>query len=112
MGMLRAKEYLLTSERIPADQAVAIGLANRVVPDAELLDQALALATKLAAQPTQAVQSTKRALNMHLQRAVAGILEYALGEEFASFDTTEHQDLIRAFLDRSKARAAAAGQPS
>ncbi|KJE22519.1 enoyl-CoA hydratase/carnithine racemase [Frankia torreyi] len=112
MGMLRAKEYLLTSERIPAHQAVSLGLANRVVPDAELLDEALKVADKLAAQPPQAVQSTKRALNMHIKRAVAGVLEYALGEEFASFDTPEHQALVRSFLERSKARAAAAGRPS
>jgi enoyl-CoA hydratase len=111
MGMLQAKEYLLTSERIPAEKAVALGLANRVVPAATLMDEALALAEKLAAQPPQAVQSTKRALNMHLKRAVAGVLEYALGEEFASFDTPEHQNLVRGFLERSKARAAAAGQP-
>jgi enoyl-CoA hydratase len=111
MGLLRAKEYLLTSERIPAEQAVALGLANRVVPDAELLDQALLLAGKLAAQPPQAVQSTKRALNMHIKRAIAGVLEYALGEEFASFDTAEHQTLIRAFLERSRARAASRQAP-
>lgn len=109
MGMLRAKEYLLTSERIPADQAVALGLANRVVPDAELLDAAIGVAERLAAQPPQAVQSTKRALNMHVKRAIAGVLEYALGEEFASFDTPEHQEIIRAFLARSRARAAASG---
>lgn len=107
MGLLRAKEYLLTSARIPADQAVALGLANRVVPDAELLDQAVSVAEQLAAQPPQAVQSTKRALNMHMKRAIAGVLEYALAEEFASFDTPEHQDLVRGFLERSKARAAA-----
>ena len=109
MGMLRAKEYLLTSARIPAHEAVAIGLANRVVPDADLLDEALAVAERLAAQPPQAVQSTKRALNMHVKRAVAGVLEYALGEEFASFDTPEHQQIVQSFLDRSRARAAAAG---
>jgi enoyl-CoA hydratase len=107
MGLLRAKEYLLTSARIPADQAVALGLANRVVPDADLLDEAVAVAEKLAAQPPQAVQSTKRALNMHMKRAIAGVLEYALAEEFASFDTPEHQELVRGFLERSKARAAA-----
>jgi enoyl-CoA hydratase len=110
MGMLRAKEYLLTSERIPAEQAVALGLANRVVPDAELLHEARLLAGKLAAQPPHAVQSTKRALNMHVKRAIAGVLEYALAEEFASFDTEEHQTLIRAFLERSRARAA--GRPA
>ncbi|WP_330255166.1 enoyl-CoA hydratase/isomerase family protein [Nocardia sp. NBC_00565] len=107
MGMLQAKEYLLTSERIPADKAVALGLANRVVPDDELLDEAMRTADKLAAQPPQAVQTTKRALNLHLKRAVAGVLEYALAEEFASFDTPEHQALVRNFLDRSAARAAA-----
>jgi len=106
MGMLRAKEYLLTSEWIPAEQAVALGLANRMVPDAKLLDEARLLAGKLAAQPPHAVQTTKRALNMHVKRAVAGVLEYALAEEFASFDTAEHQTLIRAFLERSQARAA------
>ena len=111
MGMLRAKEYLLTSERIPAEQAVALGLANRVVPDAKLLDEARRLAGKLAAQPPHAVQTTKRALNMHVKRAVAGVLEYALAEEFVSFDTPEHQALIRAFLERSQARAAGRQAP-
>lgn len=108
MSMLRAKEYLLTSERIPAAKAVEIGLANRVVPDAELMDNAIAFAEKLAKQPAQAVQSTKRALNMHIKRAVAGVLEYALQEEFACFDTPEHQDLVKAFLARSTSRAAKA----
>jgi enoyl-CoA hydratase len=106
MGLLRAKEYLLTSARIPAEQAVAVGLANRTVPDSDLLDAALALAEKLAAAPPQAVQSTKRALNMHLKRAMAGVLEYALQEEYRSFDQPEHQDLVRAFLARSTSRAA------
>jgi enoyl-CoA hydratase len=108
MSMLRAKEYLLTSERIPADQAVALGLANRVVLDAELFDQALAVAQRIAELPSQAVQSTKRALNMHIKRAVAGVLEYALSEEYDSFDTAEHQTLVTRFLERSAARAAEA----
>lgn len=108
MSMLRAKEYLLTSERIPATKAVELGLANRVVPDAGLMDQALAFAEKLAAQPPQAVQSTKRALNMHMKRAIAGVLEYALQEEFASFDTPEHQEIVERFLARSSSRVAKA----
>ncbi|MFF3574057.1 enoyl-CoA hydratase/isomerase family protein [Nocardia jiangxiensis] len=102
MGLLRAKEYLFTSERIPAQQAVALGLANRVVPDDELLEQAVALAAKFAAQPPQAIQSTKRVLNLHVKRAITGILEYALAEEFQSFDTPEHQAIVDAFLSKSK----------
>ncbi|MFE4963753.1 enoyl-CoA hydratase/isomerase family protein [Streptomyces sp. NPDC056660] len=97
MSMLRAKEYLYTGDRIPADQAVALGLANRVVADADLLDEAEKLAGRLAAQPPQALQSTKRALNMHVSRAIAGVLEYALAEEFQSFDTPEHQAVVERF---------------
>ncbi len=43
MGMLRAKEYLLTGDRIPAALAVEFGLANRVVADDQLMNEALAL---------------------------------------------------------------------
>ena len=105
MGLLRAKEYLFTSERIPAQQAVALGLANRVVPDAELLEQSVALAAKFAAQPPQAIQSTKRVLNLHVKRAITGILEYALAEEFQSFDTPEHQAIVDKFLSKSDSKA-------
>ena len=94
MGMLRAKEYLLTGDRINAEQAVAFGLANRVVPAGSLMAEAMALAGRLAAQPPQAVQSSKRALNMHLQRAISGVLDYALAEESASFDTPEHHAAV------------------
>ncbi len=106
-SMLRAKEYLLTCERIPAEQAVAIGLANRTVPDGEVLDAAIAMAEKLAAAPPQAVQTTKRALNMHMKRAMAGVVEYALASEQQSFDTPEHRAIVNGFVERSKARASA-----
>lgn len=106
MGILRAKEYLLTSERIPAARAAELGLATRVVADGTVVDEAIAVAEKLAAQPPQAIQSTKQALNIHIKKAMAGVLEYALAEEYASFDTPEHQELVTGFLDRAKARAA------
>ena len=66
------------------------------------------IAEKLAAAPPQAVQSTKRALNMHMKRAIAGVLEYALASEYQSFDTPEHQAIVNGFVERSKARAAKA----
>lgn len=107
MGMLKAKEYLLTSTPISAPLAVELGLANHVVPDAELLDRAFMTAEKLAAQPPHAIQTTKRALNLHTKRAVQGVLEYALDAEFASFDTAEHQEVISRFLERSRAKSGA-----
>lgn len=89
MSMLKAKEYLFTGERIPAQTAVELGLANRVVPAASLLEEAVALAHKLAAQPAQALQETKRALNLFLQEAALRVLPYALSAESESFSSPE-----------------------
>jgi enoyl-CoA hydratase len=91
-----AKEYALTGDRIPAERAAAIGLVNHVVPDDEVLEQAMACATKIAALPQQAVEDTKRILNLHLQRAVTATIDFALSAEHRSFDSPE----LRANLDR------------
>jgi enoyl-CoA hydratase len=104
MSLLRAKEYLFTGDRINAETAVQLGMANRVVPAGQLLDEAVALAQRFAAQPRQAIQSTKKALNIHLQRAVLGVLEYALAEEYKSFDDPEHQQIVDTFRAKSKSR--------
>lgn len=103
MSLLKAKEYLLTGDRIPAAVAVELGLANHAVPAEDLLPRAREMATRLAKQPPQALRSTKRALNMHAQRAMAGVLEYALSEEYSSFDQPEHQAIVDGFLARQRA---------
>jgi enoyl-CoA hydratase len=98
MSLLRAKEYLLLGEKIRAERAVELGLANRVLPDAELKEGALALAHRLAALPARAVQDTKRTLNLHAQRAITGILEYGISAETECFTTDEHRQAIDRFL--------------
>lgn len=97
-SLLKAKEYLFTGDRIPADVAVELGFANRVVPDGESVTQALELAHRLAKQPAQALQDTKRAVNLHLQRAIDDILETALAAETVSSASAEH----RAIVDRMR----------
>lgn len=97
MGLLKCKEYLLTGDRIPAAKALELGLANRVVPDAELMDQAKAFAERLAAQPPQALQETKRALNLHLQQMILLAAPFALSAEAESFSTDEIKHTIENF---------------
>jgi len=97
-SLLRAKEYLFTGERIPAGLAVELGLANRVVAAGSALPTAVELAHRLAAQPPLALQETKRAVNLHLERAVTGILDFALSAESESFGTAEHRDRVAAFF--------------
>jgi enoyl-CoA hydratase/carnithine racemase len=91
-----AKEYALTGDRIPAERAAAMGLVNHVVPDDEVLDQAMACAQRIAELPQGAVEDTKRILNLHLERAVLATLDFALSAEHRSFDSPE----LRANLDR------------
>jgi enoyl-CoA hydratase len=95
-----AKEYALTGERIPAERAAQIGLVNHVCADAEVLDQALACARRIAKLPRRAVEDTKRILNLHLERAVLATLDFALTAEDRSFGSPE----LRANLDRMLAR--------
>ena len=64
VGVRKAKELLFTGEdRIPADEALRIGLVNRVVPRDELDDATLALAQEIAKNEPFVVQTTKRAVN-------------------------------------------------
>jgi enoyl-CoA hydratase len=102
MSMLKAKEYLFTGDRIQAETAVQLGLANRVVPHEDLMAEALTLAGRLAEQPPQALQETKRSLNLHLQRAALNVLPFALSAETESFSSPEVAANARSFMSRSR----------
>jgi enoyl-CoA hydratase len=99
-SLLRAKEALLLGSRIPAADAVAYGLANRVVASGTSLQEALVVAEQLAALPVQAVRETKRLLNDALRAAVDRSLPQALATETESFDEPH----FRANLDRMLAK--------
>jgi enoyl-CoA hydratase len=86
-SLLIAKEYALTGARIPARRAVELGLANHVVADP--LTEAVACAKRVAELPQQAVESTKRLLNLHLERAVLATLDFAMTAEEQSFQTED-----------------------
>jgi enoyl-CoA hydratase len=98
-SILRAKEYLFLGKQISASEAVALGLANRVVPKGAALDEGLALAHELAKLPSQALQDTKRALNLHLERAFSGVLEYAISAETEAMNSADHLEQVKKFLE-------------
>jgi len=92
MSLLHAKEYALTGTRISAQRAAELGLANHVVEDP--LAEALACAKKIMELPRQAVESTKRLLNIHLERAVLAVLDYANTAEDQSFQTEDFREIV------------------
>ena len=58
MGLARARELLFLGERVSAEEAVRLGLANRVVPGGKLRDEAMDLARRLAALPRNGTACT------------------------------------------------------
>ncbi len=97
MGLMRCKEYLLTGDRIPAAKAVELGLATKAVPAAEVLIEARKMADRLAALPQQALQETKRALNLHMQDYILRVAPFALAAESESFVTPDIDKVIEDF---------------
>lgn len=99
VGRLKATEMLLLSEPFTGDTAVALGLANAVMPADMLLEHALAQAGRLAALPRKAVAATRR-----LIRGDQAAVEAALEAEAEAFDaqlqTEEAQAAFRAFFAR------------
>jgi enoyl-CoA hydratase len=66
MGLRTAKDFLFTGRRMGAEEALRIGMVNRVVPRAELEEAALALANNIAEAAPFALKLTKRSLNRSL----------------------------------------------
>jgi enoyl-CoA hydratase len=102
VGPKRAKEILLTgADRIPAPEALDIGLINRVVPAGEVMTSAMALARHIAVIDPALVQETKRAINrtfeiMGLTQALEEALAIDLGiEGEGSADKRQFMDIAR-----------------
>jgi len=98
VGAAKAKELIFTAARIDADEALRIGLVNRVVDDAELESQATALAATIATQPPLALKGAKRAIDAcadvrnSLELAAVGQAECLRSEDFL--------EAGRAFLEK------------
>jgi enoyl-CoA hydratase/carnithine racemase len=100
-SLLLAKEYAFTGDRIPAKRAAEIGLVNHVCADGEVLPAALKTAHRIAALPQQAVEATKRVLNLHVERSVLATIDFAMSAETESFDTDDLRKNVARFLKRS-----------
>jgi enoyl-CoA hydratase len=103
VGPHRAKEYLMAGELIPAAEADRIGLVNHVVPAAELMDHAMAYATKLANGAQSAIRWAKMAVNKMVEQQQVLNLDFGLATEYmCSYGTEDTKEAGRAFVEKRK----------
>jgi enoyl-CoA hydratase len=102
VGKGMAKLLILSGDMIDAEEALRIGLVERVVPLAELMAETKALATKLAAKPPLALAACKEAINLGLEADLErGLSIESL--EFGVLSTTEdYREGTSAFLEKRK----------
>ncbi|MBU2548337.1 MAG: enoyl-CoA hydratase/isomerase family protein [Proteobacteria bacterium] len=100
VGLSKAYELLFTGEVIDAEEALKIGLVSRVVPPEALLDEALALAQRIAANPPLAVRRIKEAVRRGLDYDLQALGEYVTSSLGVLFATEDHKEGAMAFLEK------------
>ncbi len=100
VGFSKATELALTGETIDAAEALACGLVSRVVPGADLMAAARAIADRIAVNPPHAVRMTKRLLREGQAASLASILELSAAMQSLAHATRDNDEAIDAFLER------------
>ena len=100
VGPGRAAEILLTGEAITAEQALAWGLVNRVVPAAELRSEAETLAEKVLAGGPTAIRLQKELIIRWRQTDLATAVQYGINAFAAAYATREPREGAAAFLEK------------
>lgn len=101
-GFMRAREYLLTGDAIPAPEAARLGLITRAVPADALDADVYGLAHRLAAGATHAIRWTKQTINLPLLALIQAHADTGLAWEALSQRLPAHAAAVAAFAARRK----------
>jgi enoyl-CoA hydratase/carnithine racemase len=102
VGPMRARELMLTAERVDAERCERIGLVNRVVDDARLQDEAFALAKSLAEGPRMAYRNIKDNLDDALSIDYPTAMHREAERLVGASRTADHKEAVQAFVDKRK----------
>lgn len=100
VGYAKAFELLVLGEVLDAEEALRVGLVNRVVPHKRLVEETEALAARFAAAPPQAVALIKRGLRLAATASLHDTLEMEATTQAMAMASEEHREGVRAFLGK------------
>jgi enoyl-CoA hydratase/carnithine racemase len=110
VGPARAKDIVFTGRFVGAEEALAIGLVDRLVPDAEVYDAARALVKRYASGPALALQAAKQAIDDGLDVDLATGLEIERLNFAGLFATEDQRTGMRSFVENGPGKATFAGR--
>jgi enoyl-CoA hydratase/carnithine racemase len=110
IGPARAKDIIFTGRFVGAQEALAIGLVDRVVPDAEVYDAARALVKRYASGPALALRAAKQAIDDGLDVDLATGLEIERLNFAGLFATEDQRTGMRSFIENGPGKATFAGR--
>jgi enoyl-CoA hydratase len=102
VGKAKAMDLILTARMMDAAEAERAGLVSRVVPDDQLLEEALAVATKIASFSTPAVMMAKEAVNRAYETTLAEGVRFERRLFHASFALADQKEGMAAFVEKRK----------
>jgi 2-(1,2-epoxy-1,2-dihydrophenyl)acetyl-CoA isomerase len=100
VGTGKARELYFTAEPLDAAQALALGVVNRVVPDAELAGAVMDFARKLANGPRVALALMKQNFNAAENGTLAELLDLEARRQIETGHTEDHKEAARAFVEK------------
>ncbi|MBE6008041.1 MAG: hypothetical protein E7235_02455 [Lachnospiraceae bacterium] len=102
VGLAKAKELLYTARVIGAEEALSIGLVNKVVPHEELMNEAMAMAEMICGNGQIAVQEVKKCINYGMQTDIATGVSYEQQSFAVTNSTEDKRNAMTAFVNKQK----------
>jgi len=99
-GTAKARELYFTGRPVDAQEALSLGLVNRVVPDDQLADATMELARSLAQGPQVALSLMKRNLNCAESSGLAELLDLEAANQVLTGRTEDHREAAKAFVEK------------
>lgn len=102
VGPGKARELLFTCDYIDGKEAERIGLVNKTVPDDKLMEEAAAMAEKIAANSLFSINLIKKGLNMAKEASLDALMDYEVEACLATVSAPERVEKLDEFQDRKK----------